>query len=125
MALGTELAGQVCVITIYIAEAHACEEWPVGDEHNDGACSMSQAKTLGGRREAARHFARELAWPFEIYVDSMEDTFESTFAAWPVRFFIIHTDGATIAHVAYPEPEQHTYSIDRLRSALEATLSAK
>lgn len=117
--------GRVRVLTIYIAEAHAREEWPIGEAHsNGGVLSLAQAKSLAERRAAARIFEQQLAWPFAIYVDGMGDAFEATFAAWPLRFFVVAADGQTIAHVAHPEPGQYTYSPASLIAPLRAALDA-
>lgn len=114
-------------MTVYIAEAHARDEWPVGDHLDLGACSLgacdlTQAKTLRERREAARLLIRELEWPFEVYVDAMGDAFEQTFAAWPLRFYLVNRDGATLAHVAHPVPGTYGYAAESLAAAVERSL---
>lgn len=106
VALGGAFAGRLRVVTIYIAEAHAADEWPIGDALHPTACSLKQPVSLRERRAAARAFVRELEWPFEVFVDSMSDDFEATFAAWPLRFYLVTADGKALAHVAQPQPNR-------------------
>jgi hypothetical protein len=123
-ALGSRFSRKLRVVTIYIAEAHAQEEWPIGDEHKPQVCALAQPRTLHERREAACLFVRELSWPFEVYVDGMCDSFEHAFAAWPVRFFVVGADGRTIVHIAEPKAGEYTYDVDDLAAAIEAHLGA-
>ena len=123
-ALADAFAGRVRIVTIYIAEAHAREEWPIGDHHSKrGVLSLAQARSLAERRAAARLFARELEWPHELLVDGMDDAFEHMFAAWPMRFVVVAADGKTIAHVAQPAPGEFTYSPASLAAPLQAALA--
>lgn len=122
VALADALGPRLRVLTVYIAEAHAQEEWPVGDAHSEGVCAMSQHATLAQRRAAAELFVHELSWPFAVYVDGMADAFERTFAAWPLRFFLVAADGVTLAHVAQPT-SGYTYSVADLRAAVEPLLA--
>jgi len=124
VALGDTYAGRLRVVTIYIAEAHASDEWPIGDWLHPTACPLKQPVSLAERREAARVFVRELEWPFEVFVDSMSDGFEDAFAAWPLRFYLVTTDGKTLAHIAHPRPNSYGYSVSDLSAAIEATLAA-
>ena len=78
--------------------------------------------TLAQRRAAAELFVHELSWPFAVYVDGMADAFERTFAAWPLRFFLVDADGVTLAHVAQPT-SGYTYSVADLRAAVEPLLT--
>ena len=78
--------------------------------------------TLAQRRAAAELFVHELSWPFAVYVDGMADAFERTFAAWPLRFFLVDADGVTLAHVAQPT-SGYTYSVADLRAAVEPLLA--
>lgn len=122
VAIADALLGCARVVTVYIAEAHAREEWPIGDEHKAAVQSLAQAGSLVERREAARLFARELDWPFEVFVDGMNDEFERTFAAWPLRFYVVDADGKTLAHVAHPTPNEFTYQPENLLAPLHAAL---
>ena len=110
VALGNSFAGRLRVVTVYIAEAHAADEWPIGDGVHPSTCSIKQPVSLRERRAAARAFVRELAWPFEVLVDSMSDAFEHTFAAWPLRFYLVAADGKAFAHVAQPKPNSYVSS---------------
>ena len=70
---------------VYILEAHASDEWPIGD-----VTSIPQHRTIAARAEAARECLRRYPalhdWTFVL--DDMTDSFARTFAAWPIRFFV-------------------------------------
>ena len=77
---------------VYIAEAHARDEWPVGD-----SISFCDAPTtLAARVALVQELARTSVgaclrrWPAgSVLVDGMRDEFLYGFAAWPVRFFVL------------------------------------
>ena len=50
---------QVQWLTVYIAEAHAQDEWPIGSKDYE----LSQHKTLAERANAAKRAAKEFAIP--------------------------------------------------------------
>ena len=89
---------------IYVEEAHAKDEWPLGTIE-----SYNQPKTLKERIDLAQHFKKkyvdtvfnsnditraslgdlgELS-PIPVFVDTMENHFEQRYSVWPERFFII------------------------------------
>lgn len=84
---------------VYIAEAHAMDEWPVlSGRFNLGrgpVCVEKQPVTLFDRCQLARSFV----WDFdivesaslELLVDDPEqgDPFEKEYAPWPVRIYLI------------------------------------
>jgi len=118
--LGARFEGRVRVVLVYIAEAHPRDQWPIGDDHDSSITSLEQHATLDARRAAARLFASKLCWPFEVAVDALGDPFERAFAAWPMRLFVVHSDGATLAHVASPTPGMYTYTTHSTAEAIEA-----
>lgn len=101
---------------VYIAEAHATDEWPIDSARFNGSrgpVRIAQTTTLERRQEAAAAFARDFAvlnpslpslqqqdkatidgddddW-ISIMVDSPEtgELFEKSFASWPIRFFVL------------------------------------
>lgn len=95
-------------VFIYIAEAHACDEWPINQLDNEIACH----RTLADRQKAAIGFLK--AFPlhpaFTVLLDTMDDAFNRVFASWPFRFWIV-LDGK----IAYkPLPHEATYDINEL-----------
>jgi len=95
-------------VIVYIAEAHAADAWPI----NSSAChgpgnSVLTPRSLAERCETAARMAAALglggcARGPSIVVDSMDDGFLETFAAWPTRLFGISADGCTIERIAQP-----------------------
>jgi hypothetical protein len=77
-----EKANFLCV---YITEAHAADEWPIGPTIS----FCSQPKSIEERCDLANKFVTENNIRFEVVVDSMENSFEKMFAAWPIRFYVI------------------------------------
>jgi len=114
--------GRAAFALVYIAEAHASDEWPVG-------LSISHARaprTLPERMELARQLVVRTqrqcpSWNVPVLVDGMEDLFQQSFAAWPMRFFVL--DGGRVVHKAQPDPETCTYHLDDLEAWLETNLA--
>jgi hypothetical protein len=76
---------------VYISEAHASNEWPLGDH-----VAVTQPTTLEARLENARGFVRATGFPLPLLVDGMEDTFRDAFAAHPERFFVLSAEGTLL-----------------------------
>jgi hypothetical protein len=71
-------------VVIYIAEAHAQDEWPLGRR----VC-LNQHKTIEDRIAAAKYYTETFGCEFPVLVDTMENQFDREYAVWPERFFII------------------------------------
>jgi len=99
-------------LTVYIAEAHAKDEWPVGEKVS--ACD--QPKTLEERQTIAKRFVRQHGFKLPMVLDSMDNDFMTTFAAWPIRFYVIQN--GRLAYKAQPIASQFTYNIDELEDWL-------
>ena len=71
---------------IYLAEAHAADEWPMGDH-----VVLDQPKVIEERLGNARAFMEgaALAPPLAVFVDSMSNDFLRLFSAHPERYFVI------------------------------------
>lgn len=73
---------------MYIAEAHARDQWPVGRviSHCDAPATME------GRVALAQQLYRQQPELQRIpcLVDGMDDAFLEAFAAWPLRLFVVH-----------------------------------
>jgi len=72
-------------LAVYITEAHAKDEWPAGKRS-----SCTQPTTNQERTDLAKALfdSRKLSIP--MLVDPIENGFEKAFAAWPIRFYIVH-----------------------------------
>jgi len=80
-------------VAVYITEAHASDEWPVGER----VSFTPQPTSIEQRCRLARGLCNGDDLP--MLVDNMSNTFESEFAAWPFRFFVVrHRKMALIAH---------------------------
>jgi len=71
-------------VTVYIAEAHAMDEWPLGTK----VC-LPQHKTIEERLTVARIFRDTYGFKIPILVDTIDNNFDSLYASWPERFYII------------------------------------
>jgi len=72
-------------LIVYIMEAHAKDEWPVGKS----VSFCDQPKVLEERCGLARKYKEEKGLSIEMGVDLMNNGFEKVFAAWPVRFYVV------------------------------------
>jgi len=72
-------------VTVYILEAHAEDQWPIGAQ-----IKYNQHKTIEERLAAAHDLVKFEDWKFEVKVDTMDNTFEDTFASWPTRLYVLH-----------------------------------
>jgi len=105
-------------LTVYIEEAHAQDEWPIGKTIS--VCK--QAKTIEQRSEMAKTLERKLCEiqnggqeVMEIVLDTMNNDFEKQFAAWPFRFYAIQDNRV----VFKPQPKldpYFAYNVEGLKS---------
>ena len=76
---------------VYIMEAHAKDEWPLGKTRS----KFRQHQTLGERIEAAKFYLKRSlqmensadAAEIPLAVDLMDNEFNTTFGAWPATPF--------------------------------------
>jgi len=101
-------------LVVYISEAHAADEWPVG--HVISSCN--QPKTIEDRMENARIFAKKHALRIPMLLDTMANEFQSQFSPWPFRFFVLHR--GRVAHKPQPDPHLFGYTHDAMRLAFKA-----
>jgi len=71
-------------IAVYVSEAHATDEWPLGN-----FVSITQHKTIEERIEAAKKFVSVLNFKLPVYVDTIDNSFDNVYCAWPDRYYII------------------------------------
>lgn len=99
---------EVNFLAVYIAEAHAIDEWPVGER-----LAITQHTTMDERILAAKRFIRNSGFELEMVVDAMEDSFLCALAAWPTRFYVALQ--GRLEYVAMPRTD-HTYSIGEVEA---------
>jgi len=77
----------------------------------------NQPKTLEHRQAIAKQFIKTHDYKLPMVLDTMKNEFMQTFAAWPIRFYVIQ-DGKLVFK-AQPDKEIYAYNIEDLESWLE------
>lgn len=101
---------------VYLSEAHASDVWPLGAK-----VIINNHTTIEDRIAAAARIGTD--WNINgvpVFVDTMNDTFDKNFFAWPERFYIIEGSDARFAHIAMPSLQDRGFD----RKEIEAVLSA-
>ncbi len=86
------MARRADVSLVYIAEAHARDEWPVGNPLRVARPTTTAARCAVSRRmlREAPAAAEAAAAGVRLYVDgAQEDGFDEAFRAWPTRFYAL------------------------------------
>lgn len=98
---------------VYILEAHAVDEWPINQLDEE----IPKHRNLSDRRKAADGLLKALPLhpAFHVVLDTMSDDFNSTFASWPFRFWVV-ADGKVALK---PQPKDARYDIGELVRWLE------
>jgi len=92
------------LLTIYIGEAHASDQWPAGKTIS----CVDQSTKLEQRLENARQFEKKYNFEMPMIVDSMDNAFHSTYGSWPFRFYVINHGKLVLK----AEPGETTYGYD-------------
>jgi len=90
------------VVLVYIAEAHALDEWQMQSNVDEGVL-LRQHVTIEERFAAAREGVKRLGLTMPVLVDGMDDAVSAAFAAWPERLFVADA-GGRLAFVGGPGP---------------------
>lgn len=83
-------------LLVYICEAHAEDEWPIGAP----VVAVNQHKSIEDRVTACDDCVKALDIQLPTVLDCIENEFNDTYAAWPLRFYLI--DNGTLEHIAMP-----------------------
>ena len=115
---------------VYIAEAHAMDEWPIRSARfNRGRGPVlieKQPREAKERCDLACQFANEFLFPFQdscphiqLLVDNPEsgDIFEKEYAPWPLRLYLIE-DGV-MKWIAQPKDCSYDSAIGELMVILK------
>lgn len=123
----TEFGDAVRWLGVYIAEAHALDEWPMPCLNSP--CRHTQPTCNEERAAHAREFLEDLHPPFDVlvdpYVDGWTDSFLSTFGAWPERFYVFQENTRSGWHLRWwntPTPLDG-HRIDDVREWLETNVN--
>lgn len=105
------LCSKVDFHLVYVAEAHATDEWPISYP------TVTPQHTTAAEREAAlAKFVAAYAWTVPSSIDDLDDTASVVMGAWPFRMYIGYK-----GKVAYQGmPEDCTYSTTTLYERLVA-----
>ena len=87
-------------ITIYIREAHACDEWPIRTKEQ---LCIKQAKNISQRIEMANKLVEQFDYKLPLLIDNMENEFMNKFSAWPLRAFMINGQNSKISWILKPK----------------------
>jgi hypothetical protein len=101
-------------LAVYITEAHARNEWPVGNT----VSFCDQPTTLAARCELAQLFVNDHSYLLPMAVDTMSNAFQNAFAAWPFRFYIV--SNGKLALKAQPDASSFHYHLDEVDEWIEA-----
>ena len=99
------------LVFVYISEAHAADEWPVGHYAN-----INQPKTTEERRSVAKQRLLELGVGEEFVrlVDlAEENSFHAHYACWPLRWYMVEEERKLSA---IAQPRRSGYDIRELVS---------
>ena len=91
---------RVDFLLVYVMEAHAKDEWPLGQKRSP----IRQHQSIEERRDAWRHFKTtrfcnqtdprvRAASTVPFALDSMNNVFYSTFGGWPEVHLVIQANG--------------------------------
>ena len=108
-------------VAIYLAEAHAADEWPLGSH-----VQVVQHQSLRERADTARRFVEATRWDLAaipVYLDGLENKFMHGFAAHPERFFVFDraegVQAASSTRLLFSAPGRHGgYRLDDLEDFL-------
>jgi len=109
---------KVIFLAVYITEAHARDEWPVGKTFS----FCEQPKDQQSRCKLAKHCVEQHSYPIPMLVDTMSNQFEHEFAAWPFRYYGIG-NGNVLGFKAQPAVAPHyAYDVRTIESWIEKQL---
>lgn len=83
-------------LLVYICEAHADDEWPIGS-----SVCVKQHKSIEDRQKACQQCMQSLSVRLPTVLDDISNSFNDTYACWPLRFYLI--DNGVLEVVAQPE----------------------
>eukprot|EP00051_Salpingoeca_urceolata_P003554 m.58670 g.58670 ORF g.58670 m.58670 type:complete len:131 (-) comp12892_c0_seq1:32-424(-) len=108
---------------VYICEAHAQDTWPMG-----WSVEWPRPRSLSERVCYARKCSADLgldAAPGGANVvgtvDTMDDAFNTAFAAWPTAYYVVAPDGRLL-YLGESEPDSAGYNVDGLANFLDKTV---
>ncbi len=89
--LAEHFASKVKFLMVYIREAHPRDGFAV-----ETFSVIDDPRTMKRRIHAAKSWRKQFKAPFPVLVDDMQDTTAASWAAWPVRLFVVDRDRKVI-----------------------------
>ena len=77
---------------VYIVEAHSSDMWQMESNVHDGVI-FANPTSDSERQEVAGACVRKLHIEIPALIDSLDNTVEQHYTAWPDRLFVIGSDG--------------------------------
>ena len=114
--LVAEYKGRAAFVAVYIAEAHAKDEWPVGSAIS--CCDQPVELELQQRMDLAKKLQTTRSITRPLLVDTMQNEFLDAFVAWPLRFFVASGD-AQPKLLWKATPKDCGYDIEELAAWLQ------
>jgi len=118
---------------VYVAEAHAQDEWPLRSARfngNRGPVLVDQPKTTADRARLARAFADNFQLPaVDLFVDdpALSEPFERAYSPWPLRLYLVDTSSVghpTLLWIAEPSDCAFDKAVAHLRHLLLSSESS-
>ena len=81
------------MLTIYIDEAHAKDDWSLPKFLKHPGDSIATHKTINDRLAAARLFIEGTNYPIQLVCDVMDNDVLNRYEGWPERLYVIENSG--------------------------------
>ncbi|CAF2716222.1 unnamed protein product [Rotaria sp. Silwood2] len=107
---------RVDMITVYIEEAHAIDEWPIGSR----ICYL-QPKCDNDRIRIANDFIKGTDYRIPLLIDqvSKNNPFSQVYSPWSLRFYVID-HMKKFSYIA--QPIQGSFSLELIKNALDRAI---
>jgi len=117
-SLCAKFSSQAVFVAVYICEAHASDEWPVGATIS----RATQPKTIKDRLQLALQFKSEKRLTLPLFIDTTDNQFQKEYSAWPFRYYVIQ--GNRLFFKAEPDVISLRYDISELFDILPNCLAS-
>jgi len=115
-ALAMAYSSRSAFALVYLQEAHAADEWPLGRTP-----ALEASQSLDQRAKHAWRFREEAHVTVPVFLDSIDGDFQRHFAAWPERFYVVSSNGL-LSFIA--QPRHGGYDHESVFARIERFLSS-
>ncbi|CAF3189137.1 unnamed protein product [Rotaria sp. Silwood2] len=107
---------QVNMITVYIEEAHAADEWPISSR-----ICYNQPKSDNDRIRIANDFIKATEYRIPLLIDPLSENnpFSQVYNPWPIRFYVID-HMKKFSYIA--QPIQGSFPLEWIKNALNEAI---